>query len=746
MSLNAEKLYQLLPAVYQIRDAERGYPLKALISVLAEQAKIIEDDIAHLYENWFIETCDEWLVPYIGDLLRVWGIYPDRERGGISQRAYIANSLRYRRRKGTATVLEQLALDITGWRARVVEFFQILCTTENYNHLRLRNHLTLDLRQTKELELLNTTFDSIAHTIDVRPICNRCGWHNIPRIGIFLWRLQSYPVTKGTARAVTTPPDGCYTFNPLGCDAPLFNRPQTETKITHLAEEINVPGLLRRRPLYDELEARRQAEVDGRTPEYIYFDDRTDTGKRPVLEIFTNGSNDPIPADQIVICNLERWDKPNQTKTYKKIEEDVITDIQEKQIKVAVDPVLGRLTFSDPVGIEQVWVNYSYGFSGDIGGGPYNRRVSLSSVISREVTWQVGVSKEAAPVPGEIYSTLRDAIAAWNNWFPDHPNSVGVIAILDSHTYKESLIGNYIIKIPEKGQLLIVAAGWPEVDVPGSSSGEKQRILGAFDPVGRRPHILGDISVKGEADEESETPGELILDGILIEGTLNVLKGNLGGLRISHCTVAPDKGGLSIKWFFGNDKLKVNLFRSICGPITFNPKISKLHIDESIVDYGSSTTYEAITCNTTDIELQRCTVFGSVNALTIRACNSIFTGIVRIERKQTGCIRFSYIPAGSETPRRFHCQPDLVLDEAESSEEAEIRNMIAPSFTSKDYRHYGYGQLDLRCPQAISTGAEDGSEMGVFSFLRQPQRIANLQTSLREYLRFGLRAGSIYVT
>jgi hypothetical protein len=36
--------------------------------------------------------------------------------------------------------------------------------------------------------------------------------------------------------------------------------------------------------------------------------------------------------------------------------------------------------------------------------------------------------------------------------------------------------------------------------------------------------------------------------------------------------------------------------------------------------------------------------------------------------------------------------------------------------------------------------------MGAFEFLKQPQRAANLQDALAEYLRFGLQASVIYVT
>jgi hypothetical protein len=54
-------------------------------------------------------------------------------------------------------------------------------------------------------------------------------------------------------------------------------------------------------------------------------------------------------------------------------------------------------------------------------------------------------------------------------------------------------------------------------------------------------------------------------------------------------------------------------------------------------------------------------------------------------------------------------------------------------------------QLATACAAELRTGAEDGSEMGVFSHLRQPQREANVRVSLNEYLRFGLEAGIFFV-
>jgi hypothetical protein len=66
---NPDRLYELIPVIYRLRDADQDYPLQALLRVIAEQVIVTEQDIAGLYENLFIETCDDWVVPYIGDLV-----------------------------------------------------------------------------------------------------------------------------------------------------------------------------------------------------------------------------------------------------------------------------------------------------------------------------------------------------------------------------------------------------------------------------------------------------------------------------------------------------------------------------------------------------------------------------------------------------------------------------------------------------------------------------------------------------
>jgi len=70
MSFSEDDLYRLLPAIYRIRDESQGGEIKALLSVIAEQVKAIDEDLSQLYDDHFIETCASWAIPYIGDLVQ----------------------------------------------------------------------------------------------------------------------------------------------------------------------------------------------------------------------------------------------------------------------------------------------------------------------------------------------------------------------------------------------------------------------------------------------------------------------------------------------------------------------------------------------------------------------------------------------------------------------------------------------------------------------------------------------------
>lgn len=833
----SDRLYNLLPAIYRIQDArpEQGQSLRALMALIEQQFLDLEADVDQLYDDWFIETCQEWLVPYIGDLLGVRSLQSLNPQV-YSQRGYVANALSYRQRKGTATMLEQLARDVTQWSARAVEFFERLSTTQSLNHLRPGNLRTPDLRDTNALELLGSPFETVHYYPEVRRIASRRGRYNIPNVGLFLWRLQSYPLTQVSPRAVTDDPtQGLYWVNPLGQDQQMLNVPNPETAITQLADEINVPAPLRRRPLHDEIEA----IATHNSPRTAYFD------RTPVFELFMDGL--PVAPADLCICDLSSdpgtvWQRPNA------------------DCRIAIDPVLGRLAIPQGQTVpETLHISYAYGFSGDMGGGPYDRRNSLEPKFLQRVTWQVGVSRSINPVGSEtIFRTFAEAIAAWNLQPPD---TTGVIVLIDNETYATEMTAAAAIQLPESSELLIVSADWQDTTVPGLL-GVRQRLPGELSPVDRRVHLQGDLVVQGTGPAEGLNPGRLLLNGLLVEGRVVVQPGHLGELQVMHCTLVPRHGGLWVEPAIAvgvptNRSLQVKLQNSISGPIYMASTGAGLSVHDSLVDAsesghlllsnpvrlpisgevqvksglnapvvltinaadldtvrshletelqtvlpesrvvrdgdrlliagqpGAQLTFEATASDTDTIRglgldgatlaiaspdpgqaaplttLERSTIFGSVYVQSLSlASEVIVTAPVLAQRRQTGCVRFSYMPIQSQVPRRYRCQPDLAI--AQQLEAAAqtgtvspaaaitIRNRVArqlvPSFTTVRYGEPAYGQLSSICPEAIRLGAEDSSEMGVFSFLKQSQREANLRLALEEYLRVGLEAGIFFAT
>lgn len=125
------KLWQLLPAVYRTQDATVDGvpgPLQELLNRIGAQTATLRRSIDRLWENQSIETCDDWVIPYIGDLLATRLVSCLDAR---AQRLDVAKTIYYRRRAGTLGLLEELVADIAGRDARAVEFFRRLGRTRH---------------------------------------------------------------------------------------------------------------------------------------------------------------------------------------------------------------------------------------------------------------------------------------------------------------------------------------------------------------------------------------------------------------------------------------------------------------------------------------------------------------------------------------------------------------------------------------------------------------------------------------
>ena len=104
MSVPLDWLYSLLPALYRRRDAIQGEPLRALLGVMQDEMSAVRDDIDALYENWFVETCDDWVVPYIGALVGAGQLSASQAGASLRRRA------RSRRVKSSTLFFSSLAL------------------------------------------------------------------------------------------------------------------------------------------------------------------------------------------------------------------------------------------------------------------------------------------------------------------------------------------------------------------------------------------------------------------------------------------------------------------------------------------------------------------------------------------------------------------------------------------------------------------------------------------------------------
>lgn len=651
MSFDADALYRLLPEVYRLRD-ETG-ALRALVSVLAEQAQVLEEDIRGLYDDLFIETCADWVVPYLGDLLGVeliHGLNPSldlqRLRAVLAPRAQVANALRLRRRKGTAAALEQLASDVTGWRARVVELFRDVAVTQHQNHLRpTATNFKVTVNQAYDHA---TAFDRSQRTADVRPMGGRAR-PNLPNVAIYLFRERAQERARWPATPDPLSPRH-FRFSLLGCDTALFHRELPEPELLHLAQREHVPGPIVAAAMNANLAA--------------YYG----PGRSLLLR---QGGIDVMPApgqtidDLIEVADLAgpQWGAGPGT-------------------KYRIDPRRGRLIA--PANVNNLEVTFHEGVMADLGGGPYDRGTNTAPDLT---------------------------LARGQPW----PNvSQGVLELSDAGPF----VAVPIIQVAADQHLTIRAAD------------------GVFAQLQAAP-----LRIQGLGPNARVT-----LSGLRIAGYLQV-EGALAELNLDDCTLIPgrtvDRAGApqqvgQASLIITAPNLTVRLTRCILGLIT--PRLdSTLTLDASILDAGSP---DDVACGgpVGQLSLRACTVIGRIWAQrldrvtdsVIWARGTLLIEPVRVERLQEGQVCFSYLPLAARAPARHHCLPDPAMD-------------FEPMFDSLRYGSPAYARLSRDNPPELLSGASDGSELGVFHDLYQPQREANLRAQLAQYVRAGLDADLVFV-
>lgn len=786
-----DKIYRLLPPVIHLTDERAGRPLQALMRILARQANIVEEDLHGLYENWFIETCDDWVVPYLGELIGYKPVaenstaeFDDTERGrarvrALVPRAEVANTVRFRRRKGSLLLLEELAEATVGWPARAVEYREMMATVWHSHFPERTRSRTLDLRRKDVLRNGYGPFTAATRLVDVRRTGSQLtpGKGNVSSLGLWVWRLKSMLVQAGWAgtRGRTELADHVhrFTFHPLGIKQPLFTMADRPPEPVGPADEFSVPAPITRRGLAENLLRYYGADKSLQLTYQLISKPSSPALSADIVEAFGD-----ICPTRIEVADLTKWEKslpsdhPFRRRDYPWASEDMPVHPY-----ALIDPELGRMLVRPPIDkpgttaqgrsrlkhVEfGIIVRYHFGSAAAIGGGDYVRRIPPAKEPWH--LWNVSRSNDGGTsVPAGRYSSLRAALDEWDAWKDRDPSACRqlIIEIDDDGTF------NLGIDTETRSRVTTVRAG-------------EQLVIRAA--AHRRPVIF--ISGGEEADyswtvasntddvDDYTQPGSFALEGVMIGGINLIVSGGFERVVLRDCTIVaaeqPNEEHFDANAVLGLQNLTSCLSIERCiivGAIQvdwdeFPPVPLTIEARDSILD-GAGCPHRSPAITGSDVAaafvnllMQRCTVVGRTHVRRIElAEDTIFTGAVEVATPNEGCLRFCSIPAETalarpaKTPSRYSCQPDLFLRDFalqhpdlapnDTNWQLQAAAQVQPEFMSRYFGSPDYMRLTDAAPVQIRGGASDESEMGAFHDLYLAQRMNLLRARLIEFVPAG---------
>lgn len=777
MSKLRVSLYDRLPEIYRIRDAEQQPPeqLKHYLTLFEDVFGEIHKNIEALYHDLFIETCDDWVIPYIGDLLGTTNLSGD----AWTLRADVADTIALRRRKGTLASIERLTYNLTQWGVHCVELLGNLVWNQHLNHQRpdvggappyglpsvtrftpIRGG-TITLRDPAMLSLLNTPFDPFAHLVDVKPPALGNIRYNLPNLAIFLWRLEDYqvrvsrPVHRGTMTIEETETTVVrFDVHPLGRPTRLFNTFQFEPdKEPPVVTELDrTPGPIPTARLTRKSEAGKPENYlsidiyDENDPTFESFD-MSDVGLQLHFPL-SSFSEEEWPGDEespgwtIRGENLSNW------------EEGLLPQVQNRE--VVIDPVIGRIVVGVALLeeaealVDHLLVTYTYGAVGPVGAHPTDR-FPLPGPWDEESPIIIGG-------PDSTVDSLNEAIEEAMRG----DDEAVFIEIRDSLTHVLDLAD--IEGLPEEdgGPNLLI-----HKPILVRAAGEERPVIKLCQPLRFRPHDPSEASrltVRLEGlfltrDESFPEDAPLvaraainkleIIHCTLDPGGHRVLDGSPEGSRAEICTSVelrePYGFDTDVEELAFDQTPEIVIQYSITGPLLIDTGYT-LSIMNSIIDGGAGVSNEAsendfTVSAATDPEngwgpptkVEGVTFFGPMHVERIAGKGGIWAHALRVHNNQLGCLKYSYFSGSGKDRLPEH---SACVDGTEAS----------LHFVSENFGEPGYGQLAYNCDYRIREQGPGEDAMGAYGFLLEAHKWRNLQIRYREFMPLGIRPLLIPVT
>ena len=733
----AEKLWEMIPAIYRHEDGLADNPgvLRALVEVMAQQAARVRRSHDRLWEDQFIELCDNWAVPYIGDLVGTRLVSALNTR---ARRVDVAKTIYYRRRKGTPAVLEELISDITGWEGKLVEGFRRLARARHgldpepaYYNGRFTDTPpggVADLRAAQAAEMSGSAFDEFHHTPDLRKPRGKDGLYGIQRLLFYIFRLRAFELDGVTPREMEDTGGLGFTFDPSGRDIPLFmprNRPQDPQSSAanadwgkwrqsfewelpapvrcrllnhaeYLVEDNDIIELVEDGVLSESLagELRQLSDLPFKTEQRL----RQAISQLASGAVLLDASHYPaiLAATIIEQCGQQAL-YPNALTVYENAnaiskEQIAAGDLSVMQTaslhkRVEIDPQRGRLMFIADAP-ESVTVSYHYGFSAEIGAGSYDR--SHVDQHTPDKTHSGGGEITAPNLLNDGVTRIEDSASYGPLGSKNSVQQLAFIAANNQRPYIK-LDGNWVLDSGANEDATVVLDGlWI-----GARSEASVIFRGDFERVTLR-HVTLDPGGPRTVDDASDN---IPLVNLVIEGNIELL----------------------------------TVESSILGPMRIDNDgyIEKAVVTDSIVQ-SRDDGVAAIKLPDSELHMERVSVIGDVQAQCLWASDSLIVGHGTIENTQCGCFRFSAaLSGGNRLPKPY--RPAWI----------DKPNVL---FTSTRFGDPGYLQLSQVASANIVRGGENGAEMGVFNALINPIRLDSLQAKMEEYMPFGLLPVYIFET